>query len=79
MFADDTKLYTTVSNEEDSTVLQGDLKNLKDWSHKWQVCFSASKCKVIHLGKNIRFTYKMGNTKLEETLEKGLGVYIYND
>ena len=78
MFTDDTKLYATVSNEEDGRVLQNDIKKLEEWSHKWQICFNASKCKVMHLGKkNIRFPYKMGNIKLEEMLvEKYLGVYI---
>ena len=82
MFAEDTKLYATISNEEDGRALQGDIKKLEVWSHRWQICFSASKCKVMHLGKkNITFTYKMGtNTKWEETLvEKDLGVYIDND
>ena len=38
MFADDTKLYTAVSNEEAGRVLQSDMK-LEEWSHKWQIHF----------------------------------------
>ena len=56
MFAADTKLYATVSNEEDGRVLQSVRKKLEESSHKWHICVNASKCKVMHLGKNIRFT-----------------------
>ena len=73
VFADDTKLNRTVPNV--------DIKKFEEWSNKWQIHFNASKCEVMDLGqKNIRFAYKMGNTKLEETLVgKDLGVYIDND
>jgi len=35
MFADDTKLWTTISVRNHNQKLQGDLRNLKDWSDKW--------------------------------------------
>ena len=79
MFEDDTKLYTSIRNEEPGQTLQQDIKKLEHWPHKWQVSFSASKYKVLHLGKhNIKYTYKMGlDTRLEETtMEEDMDIYV---
>ena len=48
MFADDTKLYSTVSTMQDKAVLQADLDALAQWSDTWQLPFNANKCKVLH-------------------------------
>ena len=82
MFADDTKIFSPVANTEDREKLQNDLDSLCVWSDKWQLCFNASKCKVLHIGSaNPHYTYSMesidGTVQLEETeLEKDLGVRI---
>ena len=82
MFADDTKLYTSLSSKEDGRALQQDIKKLQNLSQKWQIQFKVSKCKVMHLAKqNIKYTYKMGlDTNLDETsVEKDLRVWVDND
>ncbi len=82
MFADDTKVFTTVKDMNDRQKLQNDLTNLYEWSSKWQLRFNASKCKVLHIGhNNPQFTYTMdsGNGMIEldkTTLEKDLGVNV---
>jgi len=52
MFADDTKLWTTISVTNDNQKLQDDLRRLKDWSDKWLLKFNPDKCKVMHVGHN---------------------------
>jgi len=42
MFADDTKVWTTISALEDGQVLQEDLDNLMSWSDKWKLGFNAT-------------------------------------
>ena len=41
MFADDTKLYTSILNEEDDRAIQQVIKELEYWSHKWQMWLNA--------------------------------------
>jgi hypothetical protein len=59
IFADDSKIYFSVINEQQHQNLQDDLDRLCDWSRKWKLCFNASKCKVMHFGQNndtLRYT-----------------------
>ena len=83
IFADDTKLFAKVP--DNATVLQQDLDNLQKWSDKWQLRFNASKCKVMHVGKQTEISnYSMtANNKtltLETTqTEKDLGVNVDKD
>ncbi len=85
MFADDTKVFAKVSNDEDRQSLQDDLDKLMEWSSNWQLGFNISKCKVMHLGNdNQHFSYYMGSEpplyELESTLvEKDLGVHVDNE
>ena len=80
IFADDTKLYNTSSN---NPVIQEDINKLQEWTKKWHLYFNALKCKVMHLGiKNPRHSYTMTNddginvTLNSCTEEKDLGVYF---
>ena len=60
MFADDTKVFARVSDDEERKSLQDDLDNLVKWSATWKLNFNISKCKVMHLGnENKLFTYHM--------------------
>ena len=80
LFADDTKLYRVIKNEEDKLQLQEHLKNLQKWSEKWQLPFTVEKCKVLHLGphnEDYNYTLKSGTNlrPLEVvTSEKDLGI-----
>ena len=78
IFADDTKLFRSVTSEEEHVVLQSDLDMLADWSETWQLKFNASKCKVLHIGQHdTNYEYYLGNSKLENTtMEKDLGVIM---
>ena len=82
IFADDTKIYSTVNNENDSNNLQETINSLYKWSKTWLLEFNPNKCKVIHIGKNNnKFKYYIGHdtdkSEIEETkLEKDLRVNI---
>jgi hypothetical protein len=66
IFADDSKIYSSVENEQQQQVLQNDLHvdrlHVCDWSRKWKLSFNATKCKVMHFGTNnnrSRYMYTM--------------------
>ena len=43
---------------------QSDLDRLEEWAIDNKMNFNWKKCKVSHLGKNVKHKYKMGNTWL---------------
>ncbi len=81
MFADDTKIYSKISNDNEAAGIQEDLQKLQQWSDKWLLRFNADKCKTMHIGHGNPMTdYQMGGTTLGVTKEeKDLGVYITPD
>ena len=80
-FADDAKLYGTVSCSEDFSRLQSDLDRLSEWSGEWQMLFNVEKCKVMHIGKNnIKGEYTIADSILKVVHnEKDLGVIVQED
>ena len=78
MFADDTKLYRSVSLPADADSLQADIDAVVAWSDKWQMPFNEGKCKVLHLGgANSCHQYTMRGINLEETdTERDLGIHV---
>jgi hypothetical protein len=81
IFADDTKIFNAIEASEDSEILQEDINQLVNWSHKWQLKFNADKCKVIHYGSNNPNTpYTLNGMRIEDSkLEKDLGVSFDNN
>ena len=49
-FADDTKVFRTVTSVTDKQNLHDDLDKLVKWSEKWQMLFNFGKCKYMHIG-----------------------------
>ena len=77
LFADDTKVYSVVNNEDDQNNLQQDLDNLIQWSNTWLLKFNKSKCKHLHLGPTTNTKYKMVENDISQvTEEKDLGIVI---
>ena len=78
-FADDTKVFTCVSDGKDVLALQDDLHTLCQWSNDWQMLFNVSKCKVLHVGRNNpEFAYQMNGVELQSIdEEKDLGVIVH--
>ena len=82
IFADDTKAYKGIKNEDDAKLLQKAIDEMFQWTQKWLLQFNKDKCKILHLGKNNpKYNYTIGEEEnivnLSETeLEKDLGIYI---
>ena len=78
-FADDTKLYRTISSPLDIQTLQNDLDLLYNWSIDWLLRFNISKCKAMQIGRftSDDYTYFINNQPLPTVeLEKDLGVFV---
>jgi len=49
LYADDLKLYSPLETNVDVSYLQDKLTNVYDWSDKWQLGISYSKCNVMYV------------------------------
>ena len=80
-FADDCKVYRSVSNAEDIDILQQDINNLCQWSKDWQMVFNVKKCKVSHKGHNYAYCdYSMNGECLQSVIEDtDLGLIVSSD
>ena len=78
LFADDTKVFSSIASVDDHSERPHDLEQLEKWSEKWQPRFNANKCKVMHIGRtNTNSDYAMGTTTLVKTTnEKDLGIHV---
>ena len=83
LFADDTAVYLTVTNMQDSQVLQSDLESLQHWERTWDMEFNPGKCQVIQITRSkspVKSRYFMHNQELESVdAAKYLGVTISKD
>ena len=81
LFADDTKIFKTITSRDDSLNLQADIDALRNWSLEWGMEFNKGKCHVLTLGKfeNTKHThrYQLGGDENEHVFsEKDLGITI---
>ena len=80
LFADDTKVYHVVDNQNDAESLQKDIHAVSAWAEKWKLQFNVSKCKVVHYGKqNLQYDYTISSSGDQSTIpvvdhERDLGV-----
>ena len=80
LFADDTKLYTEITNRTDCHNLQSDLNKLSAWSKMWEMKFNASKCVVLQIHKKQDYVYTMNKTEIKSvTDQKDLGIIVSHD
>jgi len=86
LFADDTKIYSTVKDISDILLLQKNLDTVNEWSHKWLLKFIADKCKLLQLGNSSLANYYLFNPDdlsrsliCRVTEEKDLGVWCTSD
>ena len=83
LFADDTAVYLTVTNTNDSNILQSDLDILQEWERTWDMEFNPSKCQVLHISRarqQIHSQYTLHGEILESVdCARYLGVSITKD
>lgn len=68
LFADDCTIFKEISSRQDCDAPQADLNCLFSWTHKWQLSFNTSKCKVMCITnkkKSPQYTYHLNNVPLE--------------
>ena len=82
IFADDCKLYGSISSRADQDQLQEDINRLCQWSDDWLLKFNVRKCKVVTFGtQKFEFDYTMIEDGIAQELnredsEKDLGVHF---
>ena len=60
MFADDTKLYRTITSSYDCNILQQDIDHISTWGEQSLMSFNLDKCHVMTFGKSQRlYSYTM--------------------
>ena len=79
LFADNTKIYSTVNTPADNKIPQDDINKLHLWSKKWLLKFNESKCKDVHFGTTNEYKYYMNVLEIyQSNQEKDLGIIIDN-
>ena len=83
MYADDSKIFSTIKNVSDSILLQNDLGNLHDWCKEWQLDLNLEKCQSITFTNKpnpLQFHYYLGDRELERVEEvSDLGITLTSD
>ena len=86
LFADDAKIYKSISNISDCATLNTSCQNVFDWSEKWYMKLNVDKCKVLSIKNKsgINFDYGFNKDNNFVVLEhvdhmKDLGVVIDNE
>ena len=70
LFADDTKLYARVKDQDDCNALQDDLNSLAAWSRKWLLKFNETKCVVLKIHSAMQYVYTLNGTSLTSVLKR---------
>ncbi len=84
LFADDTKLYSAISNPTQEMLLQTNILKACDWANTWQMIFNIKKCKhciwATKSKNDKRYVMKDADNNLKTITnvekEKDLGVNI---
>ena len=69
IYADDTKLFSYLLDNQSTISIQEDLNKLAEWSQKMQMSFNPEKCHRMHLGFNNNH-YKYSLPKIYSTVQK---------
>ena len=64
MFADDTKLYRDIADQNDIQTVQDDINKLFNWSEKWLLRFHPDKCKVLPITTKYNSNREDGRYKM---------------
>ena len=80
LYADDTKLYKSITSVGDCESLQQALTDLDCWTRVNNLNFNESKCKVLTITRKktpLTYSYQMGSKELTRVnKEKDLGLFI---
>ena len=80
LFADDTIIYLTVTNQTDCQALQADLIKLEIWESEWLMAFNPDKCEVIRITNKKKpnlFNYTLHGISLKKQTLQNIWGLIY--
>ncbi len=64
-FADGTKIGKSTITEHNRVSLQEDLRNITEWSQRWEMPFNVNRCRILQVGtRNQELVYEINGTKL---------------
>ncbi|XP_065658167.1 uncharacterized protein LOC136082677 [Hydra vulgaris] len=72
MYADDTKILSTIESKKDCERLQSDINWITEWTRMWQMQLNESKCKVMHiLGSSnlLKFDYYINDLSTHQRIK----------
>ena len=73
LFADDSIIYKTIRNKEDTQKLQEDLTSVAKWEKDWLMSFHPDKCSVLQVTTKlnpIKFVYTLHQHVLQKNIHK---------
>lgn len=78
LYADDTKIFKAIEEENDCCRLQRDLNNMKKWTEKWLLSLHPDKSRYMRIGRTeVREgAYQLCNVIERSSAEKDIGVII---
>ena len=80
LYADDSKIFHSISSTSDCHQLQSDLCNIVKWCRTWKLNLNIGKCQIISFSTKFRiveFTYRLGmETVKRVNIVKDLGVFL---
>jgi ribonucleases P/MRP protein subunit RPP40 len=81
LYVDDTKLYRSITNESDETILQSDLNKISEWCQRWLLPINIEKTKCMKIGKKqTTRSYLLNEKQISETDgELDLGIITNNN
>jgi hypothetical protein len=83
LYADDSKISSTIDSYHDCYRLQEQLERLVRWSREWRLNFNASKCKIMSITRKTlphRYYYNIEGTPLERvTSMNDLGLLVQDN
>ena len=75
LFADDSKIYTVLSDVSERSTMQERLNQFMEWADRWQLKIAEHKCCVLTHGSNILPTYNLNGVQLLNVKEfRDLGI-----
>ena len=71
LFADDAKVYRSISTVENVNEVQNSVNQSKSWADIWEMLFNLKKCKHLHIGARQQpATYTMNSGQEQYEIEK---------
>ena len=81
LYADDSKIFKSVVNDNDFNDMTSDISNFEKWVSDWQLKVNSEKCELLPIGNNNKkFQYELNGSAIAASSKcRDLGVTISSD